>query len=156
MNYGRFIILYNTNQSLPWQLSCHWEVHFSLSGFTLFFCQVRPVKLNSKCSGKCHSDTADLSEIPPSFTDLIMASDGSGVPSGSPEDHRGEGTHPTDTPSPGAGVPADPNSAKDTLKATAGKSPCVVIYVLIHCNCSLFVKWVLIHVIHDIAIWNII
>ncbi|XP_018538114.1 leukocyte receptor cluster member 9 isoform X1 [Lates calcarifer] len=48
-----------------------------------------------------------------------MASDGSGVPSGSPEDHRGEGTHPTDTPSPGAGVPADPNSAKDTLKATA-------------------------------------
>ncbi|GAA6220578.1 leukocyte receptor cluster member 9 isoform X1 [Lates japonicus] len=48
-----------------------------------------------------------------------MASDGSGVPSGSPEDHRDEGTHPTDTPSPGAGVPADPNNAKDTLKATA-------------------------------------
>ncbi|XP_031155305.1 leukocyte receptor cluster member 9 isoform X1 [Sander lucioperca] len=48
-----------------------------------------------------------------------MASDGLGVPSFPTEDPRDDGTHLTDTPSPEAGVPADPHSGKDTLKAPA-------------------------------------
>ncbi|XP_044062845.1 leukocyte receptor cluster member 9 isoform X2 [Siniperca chuatsi] len=44
-----------------------------------------------------------------------MASDGLG----GPENQSDDGTHLTDTPRPEAGVPADINSGKDTLKATA-------------------------------------
>ncbi len=65
-----------------------------------------------------------------------MASDGSEVPLGPREDQRDDGTHLTDTPSPDPGVPADPNSGKDTLKATAGKSPCLVLHLLIHSTVS--------------------
>lgn len=51
-----------------------------------------------------------------------MASEGlSGVSSAPPEDQREDGTHLTDSQE--AGVPADPDSGKDTLKATAGESP---------------------------------
>ncbi|XP_039973702.1 leukocyte receptor cluster member 9 isoform X2 [Xiphias gladius] len=50
---------------------------------------------------------------------MSMASDGSGVPSDSPEDRRDDGTHLKDTLSPEAGVPADLNGAKSTLNSTA-------------------------------------
>lgn len=65
-----------------------------------------------------------------------MASDGSEVVSAPAEDQRDDGTQLTDTPSSDPGVPADPNSGKGTLNATAGKSICLVL----HSNCLLFVK----------------
>ncbi|KAM9353481.1 leukocyte receptor cluster member 9 [Symphorus nematophorus] len=48
-----------------------------------------------------------------------MASDGSGAPSGPPEDQRDDRTHLTETSSPEAGPPPETDSGKDTLKATA-------------------------------------
>ncbi|XP_040899989.1 leukocyte receptor cluster member 9 isoform X2 [Toxotes jaculatrix] len=53
------------------------------------------------------------------LTDLSMASDGSGVLSDSSEEPRDDGIPLTDTPSPVAGVPADPKSGEDNLRATA-------------------------------------
>lgn len=76
-----------------------------------------------------------------------MASDGPGVISDSPEDHREDRadlkpTSRTDTSSPPAVVPADPHSGKDPQKTPAGKSFCLVLHTLIRSACLLFLQWV--------------